>query len=82
MTDHALRQQYRDAKIAVKSHVTPGRDDLVDVLRSVDPISKKPAELERLLGNRAHRDLPGIEIGELASHRDQNQAGKSAVLQE
>ena len=80
--DQPLRQQNRDLEIAVERHVAAGADDIVDIIRTVDPVGEKAGEPQHVLGDRAHRHLPRIELAELAAHRHQEDAAETAIAQQ
>src|SRR5579864_7167281 len=79
--DQALRQQDCDLQIAVERHVATGADDVIDRVGVVDAIGEKASEPQHVLGDGAHRHLPRIELAELATHGDQDDAAEAAIAQ-
>ena len=64
---------------AIERHVATGADNLVDILRRLDPVGEEAGKPQHLFGDAAHRHLPWIEFAELAAHRDENNAAEAAI---
>ena len=81
---HITTQQYGWITSAFQGGIMlqPVVGYVIDILGVLGPPGEKAAQLEHLLGDRAHGHLPWIEVGKLAAHGHQDEAGESAVLQQ
>src|SRR5262249_12409535 len=80
--DQLLRQQHGDGAARMKGLINRAGDDVADAVGSLGAEDVKTHELEDSSGPLAHGNLPGIELGELAAHGDEEHERDAAVFRQ